>query len=127
MLDRRAFFGSGAAGVAGAVGFWSPHDPLRPAGASSYEPSAFRWNGAGLEIVAFPHAQIGDFVVFAETRAHRPAGNLDLFMIMPAPIGHPGPRVLHALGRYSNMAEARTAIDAHLQTLARSVDEVSFR
>ena len=124
MLDRRAFMGSGVSGVAGfagALSCWSLQDPRRPTDqATDYRPCAFRWIGSGLEAIPFEHALLGDFVMFAEMQFDRPVGNLDLFVIMPAPPGHPDRRVLHVLGRHRTMQEARAAIDAHLQQLAKN-------
>lgn len=126
MLDRRAFMGSGVsgmAGFAGALSCFSVQDPRRPKGqleTSDYRSCAFRWTGFGLAAIPLEQALLGDFVIFTEMRADRPVGDLDLFAIMPAPPGHPDRPVLHALGRYSTMPEARVAIDAHVQQMAEN-------
>ena len=110
-MDRRQFVLSTALGVGGT--FFFPGASLAAAGtAATYKRTTLRRVGGGL--VRIPHGltRKGDYAAFAMLGGGRVVGPVDLFAVVPAPLGDERDSALTPLGRVPDLTAARATINA---------------
>ena len=109
-MDRRQFVLSTAAGVGGTLLF--PGASLAAPGTATYRRTTLRRVGGGL--VRIPHGltRNGDFAAFALLGGGRVVGPVDLFAVVPAPLGDERDSALTPLGRVRDLTAARATLTA---------------